>query len=199
MSFAEVNLDSSDEHPDQVEDIRVWSISTSGKTGRVSATRKNHRHVREHQLEPRNEEPPTVEEVGTPADPEPTESTPAKVAAKHKRVRIRIVKENDSVSLYQWTNGLIDLKLIITRYQTRMTDWLAYCWFILDELLRREGLEDSPTPGLCVNCEKSVAAYRCSDCLGGNLSCLACTVSCHRHLPLHRIQVCPMLLVPRSC
>ena len=69
-----------------------------------------------------------------------------------------------------------------------MTDWLAFCSIILDEMLRREGLGDSSSPGLCVDCGKLEGVYRCSDCFGDELFCLACTLSSHRRLPLHRIQ-----------
>ena len=96
-SYGEVNLDSSDEHPEDVEEIRVWKITTSETTGRVSATRKNHRHPLEYVSEPRHDEPPpSVEETSTPALPEPSEVPPAKVVPKRRRVRL--VKENDSVS-----------------------------------------------------------------------------------------------------
>lgn len=78
-----------------------------------------------------------------------------------------------------------------------MTAWLAFCYIILDELLRREGLGDSSTPGLCANCTKGVGEYRCTDCLGDELHCLACTLSSHRRLPLHRIQVRDKLLMSR--
>ena len=79
-----------------------------------------------------------------------------------------------------------------------MMAWLAFCYIILDELLRREGLGNYSTPGLCVNCTKGVGEYRCSDCLGDELYCLACTLSSHRRLPLHRIQVRDKLLMSLS-
>ena len=85
--------------PDEVDDIRVWSVTTSEKNGRVVGKRKTHRHLRKDPLEPQHEEPPIVEEVGAPTDPEPSEPPPANVARKGKRKRVRVVKENDSVSL----------------------------------------------------------------------------------------------------
>ena len=73
-----------------------------------------------------------------------------------------------------------------------MADWLAaYRLIMLDELLRRDGLGDSATPGLCVSCMKIAGEYRCNDCFGGYAHCLDCIVSSHRYLPLHRLQVCP--------
>lgn len=81
------------------------------------------------------------------------------------------------------------VKLIITRLQTRMGDWLAYRSIMLDELLRADGLGDSTTPGVCADCMKLVGEYRCGDCFGDNMYCTGCIVSSHRHLPLHRLQV----------
>ena len=98
MSYAEVDGDASEADSDEVENIRVQSVATSEKTGRVVGKRKTHRHLREDLLKPQHEEPHAVEEVGGPADTKPTESKPANVGAKRKRTRIRIVKENDSVS-----------------------------------------------------------------------------------------------------
>ena len=73
-----------------------------------------------------------------------------------------------------------------------MADWLTlYRLIVLDELLRKEGLGDSTTPGTCVGCEKGVGEYRCNDCFGGYMYCLECIVSSHSQLPLHRLQVRP--------
>lgn len=72
-----------------------------------------------------------------------------------------------------------------------MADWIAYRLIKLDELLRRDGLGDSTTPGLCVGCTKLVGEYRCSDCFGGDMYCSGCIVSSHCKLPLHRLQVRP--------
>ena len=88
-----------------VEDIRVWSISTSERTGRVNASRRTLKH--HHQLpqnlpeEPSPSKKPGVEatsdaeETGALADSE----SPATVGKQGpKRKRVRVVKENDSVS-----------------------------------------------------------------------------------------------------
>ena len=98
-SYGEMNLDESDEGPEETEDIRVWKITTSETTRLVSATRKTHKHSLQHTSKPQHEEPPptpTVEEASTPVDPEPRKASRAKVAGKRRRVRV--VKENDSVS-----------------------------------------------------------------------------------------------------
>jgi len=95
-SYSKVDADASS--PDEAEDIRVWNITTSETTGRVFGKRKTHRHLHEDPVEPLHEEPPTVEEIDASADPEPSDPPPAKVAAKGKRKRVRVIKENDSVS-----------------------------------------------------------------------------------------------------
>jgi len=103
-SYEEVDGDASSADSEEVESIRVWSITTSETTGRVSGRRTTHRHLREDPVEPRDEEPPALEEVGPPADSEPSDSLPAKVAAKGKRKRVRVTKENDSVSFVPMDN-----------------------------------------------------------------------------------------------
>lgn len=96
-AYASVDLDLSDEHCDDVEVVRVWDVSTSKTSGRVSATRKTHQHVNNDGPRPTHEEPtPTVEDVDVPADTEP-----AKPATKHKREKVareKVARENDSVS-----------------------------------------------------------------------------------------------------
>ena len=177
------------------EEIRVWDMTISERTGRVSATRKNHKHIYKSPMEPPLEEspleeplleePPILEGVGAPADSKSIKSRAARSAAKRKRVRIR--KENDSVSsvLVPSTN------LLITRWQTKMTDWLVYRPVVLDEFLRRDGLGDSATPGICVNCSELAGKHKCRDCSGGKMYCSGCILSVHRDLPLHRVEVRP--------
>ena len=70
----------------------------SETTGRVTASRKNCQHVYEippgllHKMSPSD----AGEEIAAPADPELSESLPPASVAKYKRVRV--TKENDSVS-----------------------------------------------------------------------------------------------------
>ena len=90
------------------EELRVWDISTSKKTGRVNASRRTHKLS--HQASGRPESPSVgegsgaghggmateVDEAGTFADSEATSETASKKRPKRKRTRV--VKENDSVS-----------------------------------------------------------------------------------------------------
>jgi len=100
---------SSVDSPDEklaVEDVRVWSISTSEKTGRITASRRTLKHYHVPQSLPGEpstskkpggaEEVADVEETGVLADSESS----AEMAGKRrpKRKRVRVVKENDSVS-----------------------------------------------------------------------------------------------------
>jgi len=189
-SYAAVDLDVPDSRTEGVEDIRVWNITKSETTGRVSATRRNYQHIYDSLPEPLRGEPPVVEDINSPADPEASELLPAKSVVKRKRARKAKTKENDSVS-----SIVPPTELIVTRLQTRMVDWLAYCMIFLDELLRQDGLGDSATPGICVNCKELMGEYRCNDCFGNNMYCSRCIVSSHRFHPLHRLQVCSKLSV----
>ncbi|KAJ6478450.1 hypothetical protein DFH09DRAFT_1253383 [Mycena vulgaris] len=56
-------------------------------------------------------------------------------------------------------------------------------------MLRREGCGvHRDYPG-CAACVEGNTKHRCVDCLGGGqLLCVDCIVSCHRQLPLHRIE-----------
>ena len=94
-SYAAIDLDAPDDLQ-EVENIRVWNISTSARSGRASATRKNHKHFSSSSLKPLPEEILTVEHSDVPADSESKQLSLAKSGTKRKR--IRIVKENDSVS-----------------------------------------------------------------------------------------------------
>jgi hypothetical protein len=185
VSYSIVNVDSLVGKPSR-EDVRVWNVTRSETTGRISATRKNHRHLRTDRLESLPEGQPSVviaEDTSIPTELEQHEGPSPKPVAKRKKRKI--TKENDSVSTV-----LTLTKPHLTRHQTRMADWLKYRSIMLDELLRMDGLGDSATLEDCVNCGKVVGRYRCGDCLGGDMCCAECVVLLHRHLPLHRIQVC---------
>ena len=95
-SYASISIDGPNGRAVKVEDIRVWNVSTSEATGRVSATRRTHKHLYESLPVPSCEEPPGVKSIADLADPEPSEPPPAEPVAKRKRVRA--AKENDSVS-----------------------------------------------------------------------------------------------------
>ena len=104
--YASVDLDPPDERPDEVEFIRVWDVTASKTTGRISATRTTHLHVSEGVSKLTHEEPtPTIEDVSVPADHEPNKQPPTKLAKKRGRRkkakennRKKKAKENDSVS-----------------------------------------------------------------------------------------------------
>ena len=107
-SYTLSSLDPTPEEKMVVEDVRVWNISISETTGRVRGTRKTYRH--HHQISPSSpEEPPTGEEPGAAEDTASFEdpgnlgdSELSPVTAnkqRPKRKRVRVLKENDSVSV----------------------------------------------------------------------------------------------------
>ena len=87
-----------------------------------------------------------------------------------------------------------------------MEQWLQHRHVFLDEFVRLDGLGDAVNgPGTCPSCSNAPAQYRCNDCFGGVLHCSTCTLSSHRDLPLHRLEVCrpslfllPTLIVPKT-
>ena len=185
-SYASIDLDSPDKHAGEVEVIRVWDVTRSVTTGRVSATCTAHRHIYEGPSKPLCEEPASVvKDVDISPDPEPSGQAPTKGRVKRKP-RVRIVKENDSVSSTPIPSSN---KLIVTRLQTRMADWFPSRPIMLDELFRDDGLGDSTAPGPCEECMELVGEYRCNDCPGGDMYCPGCIVSSHRKHPLHRVEV----------
>lgn len=95
ISHSTRDLDALVAAPEKVEDVRVWNMTVSETTGRVSGTRKTHQYIYQSPPVPLCEEPPVVGAIDASADPEPTEPPPAKSTGRRKRVRI--VKENDSV------------------------------------------------------------------------------------------------------
>ena len=188
------SLDPSDDKKVATEDVRVWNISTSENTGRITARRKVLKH---YSTVPPPEQPSMsqkqvevnevayVEDTGILADSE----TPPKPTGKQrrKRKRVRVVKENDSVS-----ESLVSPSpLAYLGFQTRMEQWLQYRPVFLDELLRLDGLGDALGSLVqCPDCSTHPAQFRCKDCFGGIMRCSACTVSFHQSLPLHRLEVC---------
>lgn len=100
-SHASVDLDLPDKHPDEVEVIRVWDVTTSKVTGRVSATRKAHLHVSKGVSRPTREgQVPDAEDADISVNHESSEPPPpTKPVAKRRRKRA--IKENDSVRFIQ--------------------------------------------------------------------------------------------------
>lgn len=110
-TYAMTSLDPTDEDKRVAEDIHVWNISTSETTGRVRASRTTHKHY--YQVAPSlpggssmnkkpGEEDAEVsgfEDTGILADSEPSEVVDKQhPKPKRKRTRVRVIKENDSVS-----------------------------------------------------------------------------------------------------
>lgn len=111
LSYGSVDLDL-DEPSGEVEIIRVWDVAASKTTGRVSATRRSHRHVNEGVVKPILEEPiPATEDIGIAPDPERSEPPP-KPATKPKE---KPAKRNDSVS----STPTPSLKLMVTPFHRR--------------------------------------------------------------------------------
>ena len=79
------------------ENVRVWDVSTSGRTGHVSASRRTVRHWHEALNEPEDLEVAgevNAEEAGTLADPVASANTEGGREKKSAKAN----KENDSVS-----------------------------------------------------------------------------------------------------
>ena len=103
-SYTIGSLDSPEDKGTTVENIRIWDISTSERTGRVSASRRSIKHYQEAPSE--LEEPPSskeneevggasIEEAGNLAD---SESFPEAVQRRQTGKRAKANKKNDSVS-----------------------------------------------------------------------------------------------------
>ena len=180
-----------------VEHIRVWDISTSENTGRISANRRTVKQY--HQVSPSRPEGPStskkpegneggdVEEAGILGD---AESLPGMTTQRPKRKSVKSLKENDSVSELM----VLPVNCPYWRLQTKMEIWLQHRQVVLDELLRLDGLGNAlNSPRLCPDCSNNPAELRCRDCVGEIMRCSACILSSHRNLPLHRLQVCRAL------
>lgn len=61
---------------------------------------------------------------------------------------------------------------------------------ILDELIRRDGLQGNTSLPQCASCVEEVGKYRCTNCTTPTLYCAPCIVHQHESLPLHRLEVC---------
>ena len=192
-SYKIFGLDPSDDEKAVAEDVRVWDISTSKNTGRMTARRRTLKHYSEvlppgepstSQKQVEIREVAYVEDAGILADSE----TPPKTTDKQqqKRRRVRVVKENDSVS-----ESFVSLPpLTYLGFQTRMEQWLQHRLVFLGELLRLDGLGDALNgPVLCPDCSIHQAQFMCINCSGEVMRCSTCTVSFHQSLPLHRLKV----------
>lgn len=70
-----------------------------------------------------------------------------------------------------------------------MEAFLARVPMILDELIRRDGLQEHTSLPQCSSCAEEVGAYKCIDCLAPILRCASCIIYQHENLPLHRLEV----------
>ena len=193
-SYKTSTLDPSDDEKVVVEDVRVWHVSTSEKTGRMTAKKRTLKHYSSKVLSPEQpsmsqkqgdvEEVPGVEDAGILTDSKAYPDTTIK--QQPKRSHVRAIKENNSVS-----ESLVSPPpRTYLGFQTRMEQWLQLRSVFLDELLRLDGLGDAlKGPGLCPDCSIHQAQFMCINCSGEVMRCSACTVSFHRSLPLHRLKV----------
>lgn len=91
-----INFDSVVALKRQTEEVRVWNVSASGSSGRLSAKRKNRQHAHESPPEPSCQELPLEEPFPDPEDA--SEVRPTKSVARSRKAR---VEDNDSVSSMQ--------------------------------------------------------------------------------------------------
>ena len=105
-TYSTSTLDSINNDKEAVENVRIWNISTSENTGRMTASRKTLKHY--YQVPPEAsttgvssegvEVVADVEDDGAFADSEWPSGVDEK--GRKKRKRIRATKENDSVSVF---------------------------------------------------------------------------------------------------
>jgi len=75
-----------------------------------------------------------------------------------------------------------------------MGTWLSLRPTILDELLRRDGLQEYLSLRQCASCLDEQGTYRCIDCTTSTFYCAPCIVCQHENTPLHHLEVCPCFL-----
>ena len=66
-----------------------------------------------------------------------------------------------------------------------LREWLEYRNLYLQEVLT---LEAPPPDTRCTSCQSRLGIYRCTDCIGDQLSCPDCCCRLHRLTPYHRIK-----------
>ena len=106
--------------------------------------------------------------------------------ARRKRKR-----RNDSVShdRNHWYMVATDF-VIDSIPQTKMETFVSFRPVIVDELIRRNGLQEHLTLPQCPSCLDELGTYRCTDCSTSTLYCPSCTLQKHESTPLHRLEVC---------
>jgi hypothetical protein len=125
-----------------------------------------------------------IEGASTTVEPQP-EPMPAVTPKKRKtETNTTSVSENTYPS---------SLNNPLTCQQSKLREWLAFRDEFFDELHRIDGRGDYRETTACYNCNKEPGLYRCRDCFGFCLlHCKGCLVMRHKHLPLHRVEVCPV-------
>lgn len=86
--------------------------------------------------------------------------------------------------------------LLLTTPQTQIEECLKFRDEFTDEVMRHEGLAESPSPPPCQRCSEPNAIYRCLDCMDKCMLCQHCIVTTHRLESLHSIQVRPTSTIP---
>ncbi|KAJ7872115.1 hypothetical protein B0H13DRAFT_2349622 [Mycena leptocephala] len=84
----------------------------------------------------------------------------------------------------------IKIKKKAPRYENSdhpVKTWIPSRDISLDGLLRQEGRGAWWTHG-CAQCQESNPSWRCEDCFGGRLLCIACVTDKHQDEPLHILQ-----------
>ncbi|KZP16150.1 hypothetical protein FIBSPDRAFT_895199 [Athelia psychrophila] len=66
-------------------------------------------------------------------------------------------------------------------------EWVEHRQEYVDEFLRLDGLGDIDNEPMCAACATNSGLYKCKDCFGEHLYCVACALNLHRLLPLHQI------------
>lgn len=103
-SFTISSLDPTNDDKMLAEDIRVWEVSTSQRTGRVSASRRTIKHYHEAVNQP--DQPSASKESGEHGESNAdeagiltdAENSPEMVKSHEKRRRTKVAKQNNSVS-----------------------------------------------------------------------------------------------------
>lgn len=83
----------------------------------------------------------------------------------------------------------LTLRLLLQDFP--LSAWIPFRDEYLDEMLRLEGRGGSQRSAMCFLCRTEAnPEFRCAEgCCGGGMTCRECTLSSHKRLPLHWIEV----------
>ena len=115
----------------------------------------------------------------------------AAAPAASRTTRPKRKRRNDSVSYDRdhWYTVATDFT-INSIPQTKMETFVSFRPVIVDELIRRNGLQEHLTLPQCPSCLDELGTYRCADCSTSTLYCPSCILQKHESTPLHRLEVC---------